>query len=311
MLSPAAAPAATLPRTQLTITSAIRLDTKTHTVTLPLHEQQLGGVTAWYIITDASTAKAAKRLGVNFSPSIAAFSDLRTAAPNFAPARTYVASATGFPPKSATPGATAPTGYSPFIRQDGAILNAPVVATGNGRFDVTTHSNTQDRVIAIDMKKMTVTLLMARGFFNGKPIYYISTEASDPVASSVERATFEANLAKITSTAQIPIGVIVNGPQTGKAPQGLAFLTLHTPLDKDATAANVSTIMSSFNVLSLAPKIGALYAPNGYTPIWSVAVVGTPQAKRLTSYSQLAALTKPARFVVNCPVVAYGDDSAY
>jgi hypothetical protein len=310
-LFPISAGAATLPKSKLTITSAIGVDTTNHTVTLPLHKQRLGSTTVWYIITDASTAAAAKRLGVNFAPSIAAVPVLRSIAPDFSPARTYVASAGGFPPKSAAPGGIARNDYSPFIMSEGAVLNAPVVATGDGPFDVTTHTNTEDRVVAIDTKKMTVTLVVARGFFNGKPVYYISTEASDPVAASVERATYEPNLRKITLEGQIPIGVIVNGPQTGSAPQGLAFLALRTPLDKDATAANASTIMSSFNVLSAAPTLGKLYANSGYTPVWNVMAVGAKQSKRLTSYAEVAAIAKDAGFVVNCPVVAYGDESAY
>jgi hypothetical protein len=38
-------------------------------------------------------------------------------------------------------------------------------------------------------------------------------------------------------------------------------------------------------------------------------VVGTPQSNRLTGYAQVAPLAKAAGFVVNCPVVAYGDES--
>lgn len=304
---PIVAPAATLSRADLTITSAISVDTTAHTVTLPIHKQTLGSTTAWYVITDASTAQAAKHLGVNFAPSLASIATLRTAAPNFSPTRTYVASADGFPPKSATPGATSPDGYSPFIRQDGAVLNAPVIATGDGPFDVKTHADTEDRVVAIDTQKMRATLVLARGFFAGKRVYYLSTEASADVPASVERAIYEPNLAKIGTT--IPIGVVVNGPQNGNSAQGLAYLALHTPLGADATASNASTIGSPFNVLSLAPTLGKLYADSGYTPLWSVSVVGTKQAKQITSFDKLSALTKPAGFVVNCPVVAYGDDS--
>jgi hypothetical protein len=138
-------------------------------------------------------------------------------------------------------------------------------------------------------------------------VLYLSTEASDAGAASVERATFVPSLAKASSSAEVPIGVVVNGPQTGSAPQGLAYLALRTPLDKDASAANASTIMSSFNVLSLAPSLSNVYAQNGYSPLWNVVVVGAAQSKRLTSFSQIAPISKPAGFVVNCPVVAYGD----
>lgn len=322
VLLPHAALAATLAKSQLTITSALAVDTTNHTVTLPLHRGVSGGVPVWYIVTDASNAAVAKRYGVNYAPAIA---DLGNAVieragqvkgtfvypghPNFAPARTYVAGPGGFPPKSADPGANAPATYSPFLKVNGiaGVLNAPIVATGSGPFDVTTHTNTEDRVVAIDTVKNTVTLVLARGFFNDKPVYYLSTEASAPLAASVERATYVPLLAKANASAEIPIGVVANGPQTGSAPQGLAFLALRTPLNKDATPHNAATIMSSFNVLSLAPSLTNPYAQNGYSPLWNVQVVGTAQRKRLTNYSQIAPLAKPAGFVVNCPVVAYGD----
>lgn len=319
---PLSVSAAPLERSQLTITSAIAVDTANHTVTLPLFAGVANGTRAWFIITDASDATSAKKLGVNFAPSLArlgapvirkaGFANDRyvfAGAPNFASARTYVASASGFPPKSAAPGGTAPATYSPFVRLHGmpGVFNAPIVATGDGPFDVTTHSNTEDRVVAIDTVKKTVTLVLARGFFNDKPVYYLSTEASDPAAASVERATYVPLLAKAAASSEIPIGVVVDGPQTGDAPQGLDFLALRTPLDTDATTQNAATIMSSFNVLSLAPALGNLYADNGYSPLWNVQAVGAPQSKRLTSYAQIAPLAKPAGFVVNCPVVAYGD----
>ncbi|HVA28023.1 MAG TPA: hypothetical protein VNF68_07570 [Candidatus Baltobacteraceae bacterium] len=327
-LSTGVASAAQLLHSKFTIASVLSVDTATHAATFRLHKGSVEGKTVWFIVTDASSVVAAKKLGVNYAPSLANLGAAAiekaklnddatftfTGGPSFAATRTYVPGAGGFPPSSATPGGTSDATYSPFVRltnsMPGVVLNAPVVATGNGPFDVTTHANTEDRVVAIDTKKMTVTLVLARGFFNGKPIYYLSTEASNPVASSVERATYVPLLAKASPSAEIPIGVVADGPQTG-SPQGLAFLALRTPLGVDATAANASTIMSSFNVLSLAPDLKHPYAENGYTPLWNVMVVGAKQAKRLTSYSQIAPLAKAAGFVVNCPVVAYGDDSGY
>ncbi len=312
-----------LPHSQFTITSALAVDTTNHTATLPLHRGIEEGKTVWYILTDASDPAVARKFGVNFAPSLASIGTAATqratknsdgtytfaGAPSFGATRTYVASATGFPPASATPGGKADSEYSPFVHAQGiaGVLNAPIVATGDGPFDVATHSNTEDRVLAIDPAKMTVTLTLARGFFNGQPIYYFSPEASDPVASSVERATFAPNLAKASASAEIPIGVVVNGPQTGSAPQGLAYLSLGTPLDQDATLSNAAEIGSPFNVLSLAPDLAHPYAANGYSPLWNVMVVGAPQTTRLTSYAQVAPLAKAAGFVVNCPVVAYGE----
>jgi hypothetical protein len=323
------APAAQLPHAKFTIASLIAVDTAAHTATFRLRKGMEEGKTVWFIVTDASNAKSAKMLGVNYSPSLASLgkdaiqkatlNDDATftfaGAPSFKAQRSYAAGATGFPPTSATPGGKGDPEYSPFVTltntMQGVVFNAPIVATGDGPFDVTTHTNTEDRVVAIDTAAGTVTLVLARGFFNDKPIYYLSTEASDPVASSVERATYVPLLAKASSAAEIPIGVVVDGPQTGSAPQGLDFLALQTPLSADAMAANAATIMSSFNVLSAAPSLTTPYVDNGYTPLWNVMVVGEKQSKRLTNYAQIAPLAKPAGFVVNCPVVAYGDNSGY
>jgi hypothetical protein len=95
-------------------------------------------------------------------------------APDFSPQRSYVAGATGFPPRSAKPGSVADDAYSPFVEVDGrgGVLDAPIAATGGGPFDVTTHSNTEDRVAAIDTVNNTVTLVLARGFVDGKPVFY-------------------------------------------------------------------------------------------------------------------------------------------
>jgi hypothetical protein len=323
------AQAAQLPHSKFTITSLLAVDTTTHTATFRLRKGTEEGKTVWFIVTDASNAKAARKLGVNYAPSLAAIgrdaiqkatlNDDATftfaGAPSFKATRTYVAGSTGFPPASATAGSKGDPEYSPFVTlantMQGVVFNAPIVATGDGPFDVTTHTNTEDRVVAIDTNAGTVTLVLARGFLNDKPIYYLSTEASDSVASSVERATYVPLLAKAASAAEIPIGVVVDGPQTGPAPQGLDFLALQTPLSVDATTANAATITSSFNVLSAAPSLKNPYADNGYSPLWNVMVVGAKQSRRLTNYAQIAPLAKAAGFVVNCPVVAYGDDSGY
>jgi len=316
--------AALLPHSFFTITSAIDVDTTAHTVTLPLHRGVAHGSTVWYVVTDVSDAHVAKRLGVNFAPSLAQLGSAAmqtvmrrsdgtivfAAAPDFRAMRRFEASAQGFPPKTALPGGTAGADYSPFVTvtnaMKGVVLNAPIVARGDAPSDITTHTDTEDRVVAIDVKQKRVTIVLSRGFFDGKPVYYFSPDASDPVAATVERATYAPALGKASSAAEIPIGVVVDGP-AGDAPQGLAYLTLHTPLDQDATLANASGIGSPFNVLSVAPDLARLYEPNGYTPLWTVVVAGAPQSKRLTSYADLAPLAKPAGFAVNCPVVAYGD----
>jgi hypothetical protein len=320
------ADAASEPASAFFFPSVISVDTSTHTATFPLRRGESHGQTVWYVVTDASDAGVAKRYGVVYAPSIAKLGDSAIVAatmhngivafagkPDFSPERSYVAGTGGFPPASAKPGAIGDDGYSPFVRVDGTagVLNAPIVASGNGPFDVTRHSDTEDRVVAIDTTKGTVTLALARGFFNGKAIYYVSTDASDPTAAAVERATYVPRLAKADSAGEIPIGVVANGPQTGDAVQGLAYLALKTPLGDDATAANAATIGSPFNVLSLVPDTSKPYASNAYTPLWSVFVVGEAQSKRLTSYADVGPLATPAGFAVNCPAIALDTSGGY
>ena len=306
--------------------STISVNTKNHTAVLPLYRGSAHGKTVWYIVTDASNAATARRLHVIYSPSLAAIGTAATqsarrvggrlvfsGAPNFAPRRVFVPSAAGFPPSVAKPGGIADAAYSPFVRVKGepGILNAPILATGNGPFDVLHHRNTEDRVLAIDTKKMTVTLTLARGFFNGKPIYYISPDASNPVAATVERATYVPRLAKAQAAATIPIGVVADGPTGAADGQGLKYLTLHTPLRADATLANGAQLSAPFNILSLVPDVAHLYTSNAYSPLWGVQVVGAAQKRRITSYGAFAALSpKPAGFFVNCPVIAFGDSTA-
>ncbi len=307
--------------------SLISVNTTAHTAVLPLYRGSVNGKRVWYILTDASDRATARRLRLVYAPSLAAIGSAATqratgnathlafaGAPNFAPTRTYVASASGFPPKSATPGAIADAAYSPFVRVAGGagVINAPILATGNGPFDVTTHTDTEDRVLAIDTTRMTVTLTLARGFVDGRPVYYISPDASNPVAATVERATYVPRLSKAALAATIPIGVVANGPTAAHAAQGLRYLALDTPLARNATLANAARLSAPFNVLSLAPDVAHPYRSNGYSPLWSVEVVGTPQTKRVTSYAAFAALApKPAGFFVNCPVIAFGDGSGY
>ncbi len=306
--------------------STLSVDTTNHTAVLPLYRGSAHGETVWYVVTDASNAATARRLHVIYAPSLAAIGAAATqrarrvggrlvfsGAPNFAPTRIFVPSAAGFPPSVAQPGGIADANYSPFVRVRGerGVLNAPIVATGNGPFDVTHHRNTEDRVLAIDTKNMTVTLALARGFFDGKPIYYISPDASNPVAATVERATYVPRLAKAQIAATIPIGVIVDGPTGARDGQGLKYLTLHTPLRADATWANAARLSAPFNILSLVPNVAHLYASNAYSPLWGVQVVATPQKARITSYDAFSALSpKPAGFFVNCPVIAFGDSTA-
>jgi len=204
-----------LPANKLTITSATRVDLDRSSATLPLHKGMYHGMPVWYVITDASDQGVASRLGVNFAPKLANITagcpgcaqqvsstmqgmrlDHGTVefqgVPDFSPTRVLKPSMTGFPPVAVQPGAVAGMGYSPFVRLNGSpvVYNAPIVAVDGGPFDVMGHTNTQDRVLGIDLGAMTVDLLFVRAFGDGQPILYLIFEASEPLTAVIERSTF-------------------------------------------------------------------------------------------------------------------------
>lgn len=203
----------TLEKANQTITSASRVDLTRDFATLPLHKGTVGEETVWFVITDVSDAKIARELGVNHSPKLSNISlgcpacaqTVKSSnpvlgeapvefegAPDFSPTRTVVPGPTSFPPQSFTVGAMGGANYSPFVtvQGTGVVYNAPIVATGDGPFDVTTHENTHDRTLAIDTEKMTTDHLFIRGFSNGQPILYLSFESSDAFTAVIERSTF-------------------------------------------------------------------------------------------------------------------------
>ena len=108
---------------------------------------------------------------------------------------------TGFPLAKFQPGAVAGPGYSPFIRIAGSptVYSAPIVATGDGPFDVVHHTNTGDRVLGVHIAgpsapgqfaESWVDLLFVKGFDAGQPIVYISTDAGQPLTAVLERSTY-------------------------------------------------------------------------------------------------------------------------
>src|SRR5437867_3472894 len=162
-----------LPRDQLTEESAIQVDLSRESVRLPLYQ----GVAykgapneekVWYVLLDASDQGLAHDLGVNYAPKLSnlAINDPEAVqtvtlesptpdqnkfgqavgdfpgAPDFSPTRIAEPGPTGFPLAKFQPGAVAGPGYSPFIRVAGsdAVYNAPIVATGDGAFDVVHHT---------------------------------------------------------------------------------------------------------------------------------------------------------------------------
>ena len=212
----------TLEADRQTITSAERVDLTFEYATLPLYKGWADGMTVWYVVTDVSDAAVAEELGINHAPKLANVPTMCPAcsqevvtsdpllgrapvefqgAPDFSPERTLVPGPESmpFPVQSATPGAIARADYSPFVTVGSSpvVFNAPIVATGDGPFDVTTHTDTHDRTLGIDTVDMTTDHLYVRGFAQGEPILYLSFESSDSFTAMIERSTFVPALADL------------------------------------------------------------------------------------------------------------------
>jgi len=275
-------------------------------------------------------------------------------APDFSPTRVLVPGPTTLPATTATPGAVGGPGYSPFIRIAGSpvVYNAPIVATGDGPFDVTHHSNTGDRVLAItpagpagpgQFTQATADLLLVRGFDAGQPILYLSTEASDPLAAVLERATYVPALNKASflggddalGSGRERIFPFLNGQTGANNPnaQGLTHLIKDGHATEDANLANTALLKSlrasgdARNVQGDFPTITDPRHSSPYSPLWD-AQLGEWTAKavaqglntRQTDENQILnlAATRPglltgpggapygsAGFVINCPVIAF------
>ncbi len=286
-----------------------------------MYKGTANGHTVWFILTEASDLGLAHNSGLNYAPKLANIAigcpdcvqtvtlDSPSAAankfgpavvhfqgePDFAPTRKLVPGPNGFPPADFAPGAVAGPGYSPFIRIDGSsvVYNAPIVATGNGPFDVTTHTNTADRVLGIQIAPPSppgqfleswVDLLLVKGFDAGQPILYLSTEAGDPLAAVLERSTYVPALAKaaynggddfLGSSRERLFGFIngqtgANNPQS----QGFQHIVLDGHAAQDASASNTALIDALrnggdlLNVFGDFPTLKDPRHADAYSPLW-------------------------------------------
>jgi hypothetical protein len=193
------------------------VDAASGTITLPLYLGYIKSTkkNVWYILTDVDDSGVAAELGLNYSAKLTfAANGARTAnfdqnnnlafdagTVDFSPIRKIVPGPAGaeFPPVSAQPGSIGDKDYSPLVRilnDGGTIYNASIVAFGsqaseinfpNGNVD---YSKVHDQVVAIDPVNMTVTLNLINGFSFGRPVWYLSMDASIPLAAAIEHNTF-------------------------------------------------------------------------------------------------------------------------
>ena len=310
-----------LPRNKLTLESAIQVNLNNETVRLPIYPGEAGGKRVWYVLLDASDAGAAHDLGVNYAPKLAniAISDpaaVQTVtlgsptpaqnpfgpavvnfagAPDFSPTRIAEPGPTGFPLAKFQPGAVAGPGYSPFIRIAGSttVYNAPIIATGDGPFDVVHHTNTADRVLSVHIAPPSppgqflqsyADLLFVKGFDAGQPILYLSTDAGQPLTAVLERSTYVPALNNASfnggddflGSARERLFGFING-QTGASnpqAQGFQHLVLDGHASQDASAGNTALIEALrnggdlLNVFGDFPTLADPRHADAYSPLW-------------------------------------------
>ena len=318
-----------LPASHLTLQSAIEVNLSQEYVRLPLYPGiAYAGTprqeTVWYILEDASTSGAADDLGVNFAPKLANIGISCPAcvqtvhlinpspeqnhfgpapisfagAPDFSPTRIAVPGPDGFPLAKFQPGAVAGPGYSPFIQIAGSdtIYNAPIVATGNGPFDVVNHTNTSDRVLGIHIapspadspsgsfQESWVDMLFVKGFDGGQPIVYLSTDAGQPLTAVLERSTYVPALNDAScngcddflGSARERLFGFVNG-QTGTGnPNAQAFqhLAKDGMVGEDAVQTNtafINALRYGGDILNVFGDFPTLIDPrhaDAYSPLW-------------------------------------------
>jgi hypothetical protein len=312
------------------------------TVTFRLYQGHLkNGANQWYIITDTNSRDLADHQGLGYSAKLG-FSDHGKAvrevkiandgtfvfdkgAVDFAPARQIVAgnAPNFFPPKTAQPGSIGDADYTPIVKVNGVYYNAPVVAGEisaadlakmgtSGKID---YSKVHDKVVRIDLARNLITLKMTAGYSFSKPVFYVSTDANDPVAATLEESTLAPALNDanqdipdhFTGQGNERLAIFINGPM-GK----------NNPFRQGIQSAMVDGTFP-LNIFGGIPTINL-----DYSPLWDAQLVQwTPDAikngyrTRIIDLLQMYGLEKKgvlegfgggpikrSGIIINCPVIS-------
>ena len=274
------------------------LDQEAGTITLPLYKGQMAsGESVWYVLTDTTDEKNAAALGLNFSAKLV-YADVgrgvRRASQQLINGKTVVVFQSGtvdfaprhsitpgaapnyFPPTAIQPGSVGDAAYSPLAKIGEHIYNAPMLAfnaseaTLNAMCDGNVnHDVVHDKVVSICPRDGVVKLALTTGFSFGRPVLYLSLEASDPLPATLESVTFATAMTDIkvggddgAFSAVERLFAIVNGPTNDVPgeinPQRQGF---NSALKGDNGGGQ------PLNVLGGIPTIAT-----DYSPLWDVNV---------------------------------------
>src|SRR3984885_3292030 len=311
------------------------------TITIPLYLGHMkNGMNVWYILTDVDDASVAAELGLNFSAKMTFMANAaRTAnfdynndlvfdggTVDFSPVRSVTPGPSGseFPPTAYQPGSVGDANYSPYVQivnAGGVIYNAPIVAFNvnasdiefpNGNVD---YSKVHDEVVAIDPANMTVTIQLINGFSFGRPVWYISMDASIPLAASIEHNTFAPLMANLHlgdddsfSSPIERIFIATNGAEQGSCANPL----------RQGLSADLADGFRPNNTLGGIPTLALDYSPawdaNLYE--WTPSAIASGYRGQLREEFNILTfvadglLTGPggapfgsAGFSINCPIV--------
>lgn len=307
--------------------SIVSVDLERHTATFPLHRGTgPAGAPVWYVVTETSDRDLAARWGVNSAPKLANALGTRAVqrarwrdgtlrfrgTVDFRPQHALEPGPSGFPPAVARPGSRGGPAYSPLVTTgDGVVINAEHVANRSG---------VHDKVVRIDRAQRRVTLRLTEGFARGDRVLYLSTDASDPVAATLEESTFVPRLGRSP-------GVAEDDPSTSARTGLVAVVNGVTDPGSPARQGLASAVLGQgdpLNILQWGPRAGQ-YSPlwDVHPAVWTDAAVSAGARERLDDFSEVAnavghgELTsggagpanrridglRAAEFVVNCPIV--------
>ena len=322
---------------------AAEVDLETFTFTLPLYRGEMtDGTPVWYILTDTTDEGNANALGLNHSPKLAYANvegAVRTATlakdltlifdkgtVDFSPERTIEPGEGDepFPPAVAEPGSVGDDAYSPLVRIDNAgghIYNAPILAMGVEAEELQgfcegdpDFSMLHDRVVSICPDTAIVTLKAVAGFSFARPVVYVSFEASDPMAATMEQSTFAPALANVqvgfddgAFSAVERLFSFANGPTGPGNPQRQGF---NSVLSGEST--------EPLNVFGGVPTIALDYSPlwDMNLGVWTDEAIENGYRSRMIDEFQIldiaeqGFLTGPegadfgsSGIIINCPIV--------